>query len=259
MEIIQDRLILRFSNKKEVNEIINLVKDGFDIEIFDKLIYSCKGVEKYISENIENPDSQIKYISVIINNILVAFVEYRYLSKSINLNYIVINRSFRGKGLSSIILKKSLDLLDSKYKKLTLDVINSNERALNWYRKEGFVEQDKTYWYIIVLKNNNLQSSNVLITNENDAKIQFEKYGFCMLNLLSEQEYQVGLLGEKWIRIYTIDILKNINVLSFLKLNFPARNFFMLSNENIDKYPINNAIELKYLFFSYRMELNVNV
>jgi len=114
MESIHNNLIFMFSNKSEINDIISLVKNGFDTEVFDKLIYSCKGIDKYICENIDNSDSLTKYISVIMDNVLISFIEYRYLPESINLNYIVINNKFRGKGLSSTILRKSLEFLDTE-------------------------------------------------------------------------------------------------------------------------------------------------
>jgi len=96
-----------------------------------------------------------------------------------------------------------------------LEVFNFNEKALRWYQKEGFVEFGKTNWYIMTLKNNKMRSNDVQITNEKDAKKQFDKYGFCMLNLLSKQEFQVGLLGDKWIRIVSKDILNDIDALLF--------------------------------------------
>ncbi|MDD6210597.1 MAG: GNAT family N-acetyltransferase [Bacteroidales bacterium] len=257
-ERIKGGLQIHLSIPKDIPDIIRLVRDGFKENIVDKLIYSCKGIDKYIGEQLDDDLSKTKYISVRQGDKMVAFLEYRYLPASLCLNYIVIDKNFRGKGYASVILGKSLELLNSAYKELVLDVFDYNEKALNWYLKKGFVRIGETYWYEILNSVDEAEYEHVAILNKEDTFFLYNMYGFCMLELLSgNKKYLLGLLGEDWIRINSIDILQNKNVFCFLKKEFPKRRLFALLDADIDQSAI-TGIDYKIILKSYRMSVNLN-
>ena len=65
---------------------------------------------------------------------------------TVYLDYIEVYRGYRGKGLGNELLTDFLDAVDKAHKQvyLLVDSANmTNEEAVRWYRKFGFVEKPK--------------------------------------------------------------------------------------------------------------------
>ncbi len=58
--------------------------------------------------------------------------------RRIHLHHFAILPQYQGKGLSKLLLNKSLDFVSSKGYQVKIEVHRSNTRAINLYRKAGF-------------------------------------------------------------------------------------------------------------------------
>ena len=96
----------------------------------------------------------IVYEENIINGILV----YEYFYDRIEIDYIIVDKIYRNKGIAS----KLLNFIENKYNNInniTLEVRESNKEAINFYSKNGFkyITKRKNYYNnedgILMIKN----------------------------------------------------------------------------------------------------------
>jgi len=125
----------------EVNE--NIVVESFflsDLEqISDTLENEFDNFWNYniLKQELQNPSCI--YLCCKINNEIVGFAGITIILDTAELNNIVIKKSERGKGFSSLLLKeliKSSKLHNCT--KINLEVASTNEIAINLYKKFGF-------------------------------------------------------------------------------------------------------------------------
>ena len=102
-------LNFKLSQENDIPEIIQLIRNNFRPEVFEKLIYSCNGINLFIKDNLAKEDFSTKYISVFTDITLIAFLEYSICGDNLHLNYIVIKKEYQGKGLATPILLNSLN------------------------------------------------------------------------------------------------------------------------------------------------------
>lgn len=57
---------------------------------------------------------------------------------------LLIKSKFRVRGLGELLLKWALQIFRNlRYERVTLEVLNNNEKAINLYKKHGFIELSK--------------------------------------------------------------------------------------------------------------------
>lgn len=90
-----------------------------------------------LKENLENPSSI--YLCCKSDSEIVGFAGISIILDTAELNNIVIKKSQRGKGLSSLLLEELIKIAKSRgCKRINLEVAKSNEIAINLYKKFGF-------------------------------------------------------------------------------------------------------------------------
>jgi len=251
-------LQVRVSKLADINGIVRLVREGFPAKVGDKLIYCSHGIDKYIANQMNESNSDTKYMTAELDDKMVGFVEYKWFNGGVVLNYIVLDNEFKGKGLATSFLRKSISLLDPVPLRIELDVFDYNLTALRWYEKQGFKKIRESYWYEIsdctLLDTREI----VYVTNAAQYLSMYENYGFSTLNLFSSNyTCCVGILGESWIRITQKEILSNIAILQFLVKKYPTRRILLLLPQSLDVDEYKH-FRVKEILRSYRMKRTLN-
>lgn len=123
---MKDIIVEKFT-LKDLNEIKNTLQSDFD----DFWNYN-------ILENELKNESSI-YVSCISNDEIVGFAGISIVLDTAELNNIVIKKTQRGNGYSSLLLKELIDIaIQKKCKFFNLEVASNNEVAINLYKKFGF-------------------------------------------------------------------------------------------------------------------------
>ena len=207
----------RVARLEDINDFIALVRNGNE-KYIDKIIYGCKGIDKFISENMENEVSSLKYFVAQIKNKVIGAMEIKILESNIFLNYIAIDNDFRGKKIGSNLIKYGVEYLLNQYdyRMIQLDVFEENIGAFKLYKKIGFQVINKYEWHTIKTKENQNKVVDYTILNKEEYKSIYEYRGFSNLTLEINNEIKnIGMLVEKWFRIISNDLDDNlINCLS---------------------------------------------
>ncbi|MHB8362375.1 MAG: GNAT family N-acetyltransferase [Patescibacteria group bacterium] len=119
-----------------VNRELDITEDKI-IENFRDFSEEVKKYREYIYD-IKNFSS---FFIVLDRNKLVGYsiVKNKYYIKSIDTLY--INKNHQGNGLGSILMEKMIEKLDSK--KIYVDVVSYNKKAVSFYEKYGFIYKNK--------------------------------------------------------------------------------------------------------------------
>ena len=121
----------------------NILIESFTIEDLDKIKNSLEtDFDDFWNYNIlknelNNPSSV--YLCCKYNSEIVGFAGISIVMDTAELNNIVIKKNMRGKGFSSIILKKLIEFAKTQgCTTFNLEVANNNKIAINLYKKFGF-------------------------------------------------------------------------------------------------------------------------
>lgn len=95
-----------------------------------------------ISEAIKKPDEVLYRVVRNNNNQIVGFIHGSKHEEFNELDAIYLLNEVKGSGVSGKLMKEFLDWID-KSKPTRLEVFSCNERAINFYKKYGFVKTDK--------------------------------------------------------------------------------------------------------------------
>lgn len=114
--------------KKEIEEIQNIFFE----------VYKQKN--ELIATMTANP--YVKVCTYSVDNNVVGFIQYQDIYDRYELDNIYVLESYRNKGIASILLDYMID--EGKKKKITnitLEVRKDNIKAINLYKKYGFIEK----------------------------------------------------------------------------------------------------------------------
>lgn len=105
-------------DKDRINELGSLINNNFN---------KVNDIDELINNN--------EIIGYYLDNILVGFLVYKKLYEVIDLLYIVVDQSYRRKGIGSKLMESLLDL---DYERIMLEVDVSNKSAIKLYKKYNF-------------------------------------------------------------------------------------------------------------------------
>lgn len=110
-----------------------------------KEINNLEIINKYLNKfnqaisNLENPFE--KYIGYIVNDEIVAFLNYSLIYDRIEIDYIYTNENYRNQNIASQLVDYVIsEGMKNNCSNITLEVRKSNKVALNFYYKNGFKE-----------------------------------------------------------------------------------------------------------------------
>ncbi len=134
---------------KDIDDLLFLHKLIYINTPFEnKLIYFDKNYKQFLENLILNKNNKVFFYGLYKNEDLIGFIQFRLIESYLFLNNISLDNKFRGKGLGSLFLKKSLKNFEFYFPiKFKLDVFNKNLKAKSWYKKIGLEQEEKLFWY----------------------------------------------------------------------------------------------------------------
>lgn len=125
-------------------------------------------MRKYLDESFSTDkltseliDSNTEFYFAIQNNITVGYLKLNFAqsqtelkeNKALEIERIYVAREFQGKAVGQLLYEKALEIANNQNAEyIWLDVWEQNPKAINFYKKNGFVEFDK---HIFKLGNDN--------------------------------------------------------------------------------------------------------
>lgn len=138
-------LITKEITKNDINEI-NILENLFK-SVFDN--------DKILNRMNVNPFT--KYIVLLKDNEIIGFINFDIIYDRIELININILDKYQGDGYSNILMDK---MISYDYTNITLEVSSKNIKAINLYKKYGFVEE-------AIRKNYYIDSDAILMKKDN--------------------------------------------------------------------------------------------
>ena len=131
-------------------QIIDLIRQGFEPHLLEAMIYGCHGVSNFVEDHIRlGPYSPYMYVVVKdADKRLKAAAEFRFSEGTLFLNYIAVHPHAQGQGLAGSLLRYAVcEALQKGLTHFSLDVFTTNIKALAWYTRLGLqAEGDRTFW-----------------------------------------------------------------------------------------------------------------
>ena len=94
---------------------------------------------KYFNTKINDISKFSKYLIYSIDDKNIGFVDFFFFYDRIEINYIYVEKSYRNKNIASKLMDKLIEFaIDNKCINITLEVDESNDAAINLYKKYGF-------------------------------------------------------------------------------------------------------------------------
>jgi len=133
-----------------------ITKDNLDeINILENLFKNVFDNDKILNRMNVNPFT--KYIILLKDNEIIGFINFDIIYDRIELININILDKYQGNGYSNILMDK---MISYDYTNITLEVSSKNIKAINLYKKYGFIEE-------AIRKNYYIDSDAILMKKEN--------------------------------------------------------------------------------------------
>lgn len=165
--MVLTRLTTESADIKQVNAILQDAYSGF---LRPYLIYSDPNYYYFLTQIVNKQLGNFFYIAKDSLQVL-GFVHLKVDNENLFLNNIAICENQRKMGLGRKLLDFAIKDLLTYYNLafFSLDVFNSNQKALNWYERMGLRITNQKYWY---------DATNLFISSdqrENVLTAQFER------------------------------------------------------------------------------------
>ena len=133
-----------------------ITKDNLDeINILENLFKNIFENDKILNRMNVNPFT--KYIILLKDNEIIGFINFDIMYDRIELTNINVLDKDQGNGYSNILMDK---MISYDYTNITLEVSSKNIKAINLYKKYGFVEE-------AIRKNYYIDSDAILMKKDN--------------------------------------------------------------------------------------------
>ncbi len=236
---------IRPAAPEDAAEIVAVIREGLSPPLLELCIYGCSGIAKYVAGQIGVQDrgGSAYYVAAVCAGRVEGCVEMRRLPGCLFVNYIAVRPELRGQGLGGRLLRTALGQGDSRQAGLcALDVFDFNTRALQWYQRLGFRQQQGTVWWQASLAA--AEPASIVLTDYAQAQVSQREYGFSQFGLVAAgQRHEIGRLGENWYRLTSPAALKAPGVVAELRRLAPQRRLLLLSKTDYAPPPSLEARE----------------
>lgn len=244
-------IIFRDAKPSDIDEILNIICIS-NLEILEKTIYGQRGAYNYVYEKILDNTHEIVYKVIELENNIISVVELRIYSKYIFINFIAVIEEFQYKGIGKFIMKKIFDEYNKNKEYLELDVFEMNKVAYNWYKKMNFKKVFSSYW--IEFQNNKYYSIDFSYNIENLYSEYYKKNGFDISNVTVDgKKYNVGLIGDKYIRLYDNFSIELIKLFLTIK---KEKKLFSIIDSSMDISYLCDEVDINITNKSFRMRVS---
>ena len=144
---------LRIAEPSDAPEIFALASRVFGEKQFLYTVYQAPQSLKYVGRLITAGDANHRFVLLKRDLELLGYYEALLRDGTCFLNYIAIDPAVSGQGFGKLLLR-DFEVMgcNSGCRHLSLDVFQSNTRAVAWYQNSGFREESVTYLARIALR-----------------------------------------------------------------------------------------------------------
>lgn len=210
--------------------IVETIREGFEPALLQLFIYGCQGVERFVAQQIavQEQGGDTHYTVARDAHRVLGCVELRRIQEGLFLNYVAIRRDCRAQGLAARLLHRAIELAGQPTcQTLTLDVLEGNQLARDWYARLGFRERSWTAWFRLPLGLDT--PAPVSIQGFAQAQACQQVYGFSRFQVASAgRAHDVGRLGTEWFRLTSRDALRAPGLRAALRGLDPERQILLL-------------------------------
>ena len=142
---------------KDIGFIFKLYNDGVKNSFFNnKKTITFKQHEKWYKFAIKSPIIFIHIFKK--NNIAIGYIKYDLIKKQYAIISIIINKKYRKKGVASILMKRSIKIINKKFKikKFYAEVLKKNLLSRSFFIKNEFIKVKYPKKNTIFKKSNDL-------------------------------------------------------------------------------------------------------
>jgi ribosomal protein S18 acetylase RimI-like enzyme len=223
-----NRIQTRLAEPKDAAQIAELLAGGFRPEVRQLLVYGCKGAAEYIRTQLSRANSTTGsvYLVAETSGVMAGAAELRRSANRLFLNYIAVGPSQRGQGVGAMLLSAALEMSGVSSGEIVLDVLHDNVRALQWYRRLGFVARTSAE-FLEIAPPDGRDEQPTYISGLPQADVCQERFGFSKFDLVTGSgTYSVGRIGETWFRMTDTAAITSPPVFAALNLLDPGRRVF---------------------------------
>lgn len=253
--MMKEEYNIRLLEKQDISKAVALVTSSFEKEYLIPSIYRGKGIEKFISKELDNKFSPYRYFVLLYENEVAGYLEYKIFQNSTVafLNIIAVSNAYKQKGIGKKLLEFSMSFFaERKFSSIQLDVYKTNTVALNWYLSFGFEEKNSNSFFNIELNQNEPKHNSILVQNYPQFKELHEEFGFSLLDIsFGTDSFRIGTIGKDLIlrNAYSKTLLEELP--NFMKLMHFENLYFVGNNCEVKESQLINEI--------LRMELNIKL
>ena len=253
--MMKEKYNIRVLEKQDISKAVALVISSFEKEYLIPSISRGKGIEKFISIELDNKFSPYKYFVLLYENQVAGYLEYKIFQDSTVafLNIIAVSNAYKQKGIGKKLLEFSMDFFaKKKFNFIQLDVFKTNTVALNWYLGFGFKQKNSNSFFKIELNKNKPEHNSILVQNYPQFKELHEEFGFSLLDTaLGTDSFRIGII-EKDLVLRSACSQNLLEELPNFMETMHFENLYYLGN-------ICEAKECKLINEILRMELNIKL
>jgi GNAT superfamily N-acetyltransferase len=196
--------MIRLLSTEDVPAVTDMVKKSFAPAVWPYMTYTQRGIGRFLEVALRHPKSVDPRFLVVAtderSDAPIGFADFKVGGDGVGfVSYICVDAAARGKGVAT----KMFDLFLVEHPQLTavkLDTFRDNASARALYARWGFTVESTACWVARALPpaTEPPQMSTLAV-----SLAAYEVYGFCELNLGSEERpVRVGLLGDSVLRCF---------------------------------------------------------
>lgn len=249
----KEKYSIRSIVKEDIGKVVNLVTTSFEKDFLIPSIYRGKGIEKFISNELDNKFSPYRYFVFCYENEIAGYAEYKIFENTSTafLNIIAVSNDYKQKGIGRELFVYSRNFFSQRgFDSIQLDVYKTNTVVLNWYLSFGFEQKSSNLFYKIGLDAKKQKTNQIYIQNYPQYKELHKIFGFHFLDVtIADENIRLGIIEKDLIvrGVYTQS--QREQLLSFWKEMEFENLYFIGSNCEFE--------ECKFMNEIIRMELNI--
>lgn len=223
-------MIIRPAEREDAPGMVEVIRGGFTDELLRLTVYGCHGIADYLSLQLALPRHVASNVFVVAeeDGRIVGSAEVARTGDTIVASYLAIREDQRGRGLGRVLLHGALEAARrSENDVFLLDVIETNRRAADWYKRLGFETITPNGWWVIDVPEGSPEGG--VILGFPQAEAAHRMFGFSELRVSTARgEAIVGRLGDHFLRITDPAVLHDPEVWGIVRAVAPGRRLLVL-------------------------------
>lgn len=249
-----ETVALRVANVSDADAIADIISAGVAPGVRQAMIYGCSGVHRFLRCELELATELSERLFLVGEHEgrITGAMELRWTAGELFLNQIAVAASARGQGLGAAMLRAAVQMVGSRrWERMLLDVFEDNVMASRWYERLGFEELSRADWWTLPL--DRLPAPiEFAVLNYAQASVAHDAFGFSQLEISTRRgRHAVGLLGDAYFRVSTLEAVNDADLLSGLHMLAPERALLALLPS--DTMPPDRAAGARLLCRTRRM------